>query len=136
MFTRLDYSSALEYIIIRRYTNIVYCILYIVYCILYCILYNTSRCGLRGTSYMWLTCCKMVHTYQHVSTPRIGGSTGRPMFLQMTASHKSEGPQNKLKSDHAHPLPQSAPSAQEKHIHSILIFNSTKITTKLTVLDM
>ena len=32
MFTRLDYSSALEYSIIRRYTNIVYCIvLYLFY---------------------------------------------------------------------------------------------------------
>ena len=30
MFTILDYSSALEYSIIRRYTNIVYCILLLV----------------------------------------------------------------------------------------------------------
>ena len=28
MFTRLDYSSALEYSIIRRYTNIVYYYIY------------------------------------------------------------------------------------------------------------
>ena len=28
MLTRLDYSRALEYIIIRRYTNIVYCYYY------------------------------------------------------------------------------------------------------------
>ena len=36
MFTRLDYSSALEYIIIRRYTNIVY------YCILLLLLFNSD----------------------------------------------------------------------------------------------
>ena len=34
MFTRLDYSSALKYSIIMRYTNIVYCILLLLYVIL------------------------------------------------------------------------------------------------------
>ena len=32
MFTRLDYSSALEYSIIRRYTNIVYYYYYVCCC--------------------------------------------------------------------------------------------------------
>ena len=40
MFTILDYSSALEYSIIRRYTNIVYYIIKILYIILYDCMYD------------------------------------------------------------------------------------------------
>ena len=42
MFTILDYSSALEYSIIRRYTNIVY---YYYYYFVYIIIIRVQVCG-------------------------------------------------------------------------------------------